>query len=718
MRLIFGHMTRCWKWQRSRKLGLLIALATIPSVMNAMSHAASDEPVRTAAAETRFKFPTIPLQHRHARELLASAIGYVAPDNKMIDPVSGYPFEGWNQDPANGLYLRSFTQLTAIGQYMELLANIIAGTCDTPFVSRKQAVANLAHLVKSLRKDQRDPTLSARNLLGNFLDLATGKRLGPLAGDVEKHKFQAAFGRDKAEAIWKALQIKGWINPRNNNLEADIVRSAQYGSEHFDGALAPYSDEPTKLKIMNILDQRVVMVVFIDNANLSASAAKTIGALLTPGIEEQAETTELRRELELFLEDQQAGYAGLFDPNAGQFYFGRDSTKDRHFGWVNLQGKWVTGHVDYLVNEFRGPATFIVTRFGLPIEAIKNLGFKMKAYRMQNAREVFVLAPWEGSAFQALGLELGMTELERPSWRRLMENIVDVEIDYSTRQRLPGFLSESYSGEGVQYTGTVGIPDITVSPLPRITDAASLYTLGAAYSVAPEKVERFLEAKWPVISSLLTDHGPWEGLKGANQKVIRFQTTAHTLALILGLLGTGSNHMKAYLESKGLRSRLDEIYKPGDDYDLLSSGTQVYAWNGKESPMQSTREDTTFHARTDRINNAGIAFVPVSSRGANLSGCLLRLRYRSSVPIEQAIITLKPFLSEPPAAGMIPTEIFCRFVATAGKDQELLIPLPATPGLAQTKEVVISFGPRSQGRPMDLSVIGLQIMPILGEGVR
>ena len=46
---------------------------------------------------------------------------YVAPENRMIDPASGYPFEGWNQDPARGLFLRSFTQLTAIGQCMELL---------------------------------------------------------------------------------------------------------------------------------------------------------------------------------------------------------------------------------------------------------------------------------------------------------------------------------------------------------------------------------------------------------------------------------------------------------------------------------------------------------------------------------------------------------------------------------------------------------------------
>ena len=50
--------------------------------------------------------------------LLENAILYFAPENGMIDPVSGYPREGWNQDPARGLYLRSFTQLTAICQYM------------------------------------------------------------------------------------------------------------------------------------------------------------------------------------------------------------------------------------------------------------------------------------------------------------------------------------------------------------------------------------------------------------------------------------------------------------------------------------------------------------------------------------------------------------------------------------------------------------------------
>jgi hypothetical protein len=235
--------------------------------------------------------------------------------------------------------------------------------------------------------------------------------------------------------------------------------------------------------------------------------------------------------------------------------------------------------------------------------------------------------------------------------------------------------------------------------------------------VAPEKIERFLAANWSVLSMLLTEHGPWEGLKGANQEVIRFQTTAHTLALILGLLGTGSDHMKAYLESKGLRTRLGEIFEPGEDVDLLSSGTQVFAWNGKESPIQSSREQNAFRARTDRISHAGIAFVPSSPHGANLSGGLLTLRYRSSTPLGP-ILTLKPADTSAAVQGLIPTEVFCRFTDTGGRDQEMAIPLPATPGLASIKELVITFGPESQARPLDLSITRLRVAPIVGQGVQ
>src|SRR5262249_52780731 len=46
---------------------------------------------------------TAPPERPHIRALLENAMHYLSPANKMIDPVSGYPFEGWNQDPKRGL---------------------------------------------------------------------------------------------------------------------------------------------------------------------------------------------------------------------------------------------------------------------------------------------------------------------------------------------------------------------------------------------------------------------------------------------------------------------------------------------------------------------------------------------------------------------------------------------------------------------------------------
>jgi hypothetical protein len=659
----------------------------------------------------RDAFPTVPSGHTHVRLLLQDAMRYVAEGSGMVDKVSGYPFEGWNEDHPNGVFLRSFTQLTAIGQYLELMANVVAGQADSPGLSREQAQAHLGRLVASLRQDQRDPTLAWKGLLVNFLDLATGKRLGPLASEIEKHTVLDAFGRDKGEALWKALAAKGWIVPRDRDRVAEIRRGAKFGSSFFDGHLAPFADKATNKKVMDLLDRRVVLVVFGDNSNLSTSVAKAIGALLLPEVADRPEVAGIRGELGRFLDDQKEGYARLYDAKAGLFYFGYDVTRDRLFGWEDLSGNWTTGHMDYFVNEFRGPATFVAARFGMPAESIGNLGFKIKPYRLREGREVYVLAPWEGSAFQALGLGLSLRELDTPSWRALLGDAVDVEIDYAARKGLPGFLSESYTGDGARYTGDVGIPEIAVAPRPRITAAASLYCLGVAHAIAPEKVERFLAANWPTISTLLTDHGPWEGYNVTRREPIRFQTSAHTLALIHGLLGTGPAHMRRYADHAGLRARLDAFFPPGDSADLLAEGTDVFAWANKGVTLHSSRDGRAFRARGDRVNQLGIAFVSTRKEGVNLSGGLLTLRYRNAGPLTPVLIALKPAGNSPASAGLIPKEITTHFDDTGGREGEIRVMLPATVGLTAIKEVVITHDTKSDPRAIDLTVTRLDFTP-------
>ena len=61
------------------------------------------------------------------------------------------------QAPRQGLFLRSFTQLTGIGTWIDLLANIAAGQADNPYISRSQALDQLELVVRSLRHDQHDP---------------------------------------------------------------------------------------------------------------------------------------------------------------------------------------------------------------------------------------------------------------------------------------------------------------------------------------------------------------------------------------------------------------------------------------------------------------------------------------------------------------------------------------------------------------------------------
>jgi len=664
--------------------------------------------VPVASPSVPSRFPTIRPEHTHMRALVENAMRYVAPEHGLTDGASGYPVEGWNHDPSQGLFLRSFTQLTAIGLWMELLANVVAGNADTPHLSREQSLAHLARVARSLRQDQQDPEVSAKGLLGNFLDLAPNKRRGPLLSEVNKQRFVSVFGLEGGEAVWQALKAKGWLQPHRNDREAAIVRTASYGLCCFDGPLSAFADDATRQKIMAILDSRVVMAVFGDNANLTTSAAKTIGALLLPAIKDDPRVADVRSQLEQFLENQQEGYSHLYDARIGLFNFGWDACRDRFVGWEDEQGRWQPGYMDYLVNEFRGPAMFVVLRFGIPDDAIRNLGFQMKPYRMQDGRLVYALAPWEGSAFQALGLELSMLELTSPSWRRLLRNVVDIELDYAYRRQLPGFLSECYTGEGTQYTGDVGIPDITVNPKPRITHSASLYTLGVAYGIAPAEIEQFLAVNWPVISRLQSDHGPWEGFNVAKHEPIQIQTSAHTLSLILGSLGTGSDHMKRYLDSKGLGQRLAESYPIGEKTDLLSADTRVFAWADQPTAIKSVRDAGAFHVRGDEVQRVGIAFVPNRSEGVNLSGGALTLRYRSAAAMAPVVIGLKT--SSSPEPRWIPKELMVNLAATTGQDAEIQVPLPATLGLTKIAEVVVTWQEKNPA-PIDLSITALTCMP-------
>ena len=174
----------------------------------------------------------------------------------------------------------------------------------------------------------------------------------------------------------------------------------------------------------------------------------------------------------------------------------------------------------------------------------------------------------------------------------------------------------------MQYTGSVGIPEITVSPKPRITDAASLYTLGPAYTIAPDEGRAVPGgATGRSISKLLTDHGPWEGYNVTRKELIRFQTTAHTLGLILGLLGNGVGPHEALPRlARARASGSTDSSGRARRRTCWPTDAKVFAWAPKGHALKSAAGNGGFRVTGERVGEVGIAFVPAGKAGVNLSG--------------------------------------------------------------------------------------------------
>ena len=663
------------------------------------------------STQMKSEFPMVGKEHAHMQALLENAMGYINPEHGLIDEMSGYPVEGWNHDPEKGLYLRSFTQLTSIGEWVELLANIAAGYADNPYISREEALEKLEHAVDSLLADQQDPTVSAKGLLGNFLGLENGKRLGPLGEEVEKQEFVEAFGSEKAEKIWQALIAKKWIVPVRDGSEAKVKRSSKYGSEWFADELEPFADDPTKYKVMELLDERVVKIIFGDNVNMTASLAKTVGALMHPSLAGNEKAVSMVGKLEGFMDAQKEGYDYLFDPETDTFIFGWNASNDQFVGWEGGGGVWVVGHQNYFINEFRGPFVFCMLKYGFPVNSVKNSGFKIKPYRADDGKDIYTLATWDGSAFQSLGLTSFMQEPQFNGWHKNLKNAVDIQLDLAARLDNSGFLTESYNGNGTDYTGAIGVQDIAVSAHHKLTDSPSLYTLGVAYMYAPEKMEQFLSANWDNITKLFTDHGPWEGFNTSSNAVIEFQTSAHTMSLILGGINSGHENMKRYLEKHGLLSKLAEFNRPGAAVDLLKEDVKWLAWTSAGDQLVPQRSKDSFQVRGEKVRTGGITIVLPDEQGVSLSNGKLVIRYRAADPVKKCVITLKRAPGLPIQPMVFENEITTRFDVAMGHENTIEIPMPGTPGLENIKELILVYGDDNVVASVDLTITGFEFIP-------
>ena len=100
-----------------------------------------------------------------------------------------------------------------------------------------------------------------------------------------------------------------------------------------------------------------------------------------------------------------------------------------------------------------------------------------------------------------------------------------------------------------------------------------------------------------------------------------------------------------------------------------------------ESLLIARENEGAYHLKADKIRSGRITVTIPLQRGESLSNGTLRIRYRSHHSIK-AVIGFDRKEDRPVGVGVIPNEAFISLADTLGQEEELRIPLPATPALA------------------------------------
>jgi len=150
-------------------------------------------------------------------------------------------------------------------------------------------------------------------------------------------------------------------------------------------------------------------------------------------------------------------------------------------------------------------------------------------------------------------------------------------------------------------------------------------------------------------------------------------------------------------------NRLEEWYAPGQSRNFMTPENDLFAWAAKGN-LVSSRQPDGFHVSGEAVEQVGLALVPRQTNGISLSNGRLVIRYRSRRSIPRATLVFKPVGRTPP----ILNQAELNFQATNGGEQGITLILPATPGLADTKELVLSWVEKGNPAREDFTLVSIQ----------
>ncbi len=127
---------------------------------------------------------------------------------------------------------------------------------------------------------------------------------------------------------------------------------------------------------------------------------------------------------------------------------------------------------------------------------------------------------------------------------------------------------------------------------------------------------------------LLTDHGPWEGYNATKKSVVEFQTTAHTLALILGGINSADQNMKRYLAWKDLDSLSKIQGGESSAFDFLTKSVEWISWSPTGDSLETLLGNNGVRLRADAVRSGAVTVKLHQAGGVSLSNGALLIRYR------------------------------------------------------------------------------------------
>ncbi len=337
----------------------------------------------------------------------------------------------------------------------------------------------------------------------------------------------------------------------------------------------------------------------IDNANLTHHLAVLLG-LLEKGNLQRTLAASIYQKAKTFIDAEGQGYLAFVDPVFGVFR-----------GVYRTDWGTFDGYADRFGSEVRATLPFLIEYYGVPSSVLTNLIRSVSAYPTLQGRTIEMFSAFDGGAFQYFWPLLLAPEESLPQISGSLQNALLAFSDLMLRKGLAGFLSASSLPEG-GYSAKLGINFLKETPDLLDETVASVYALASAYRLNPSWVIeriRSVEQSFPALSGPL---GFYDAMR-LGGSVSQNYYAIDQGALLLGLLGTGADDFRSFMEKRNKWSAYTSHYSslPFDIPQAVASFP--------EPALTQTEMDARVPDSPDFYRSGLYAYNGVSGNGIDVS---------------------------------------------------------------------------------------------------